>query len=113
MDKINKYQQAIIDYLDYYKEEMYSRDTSGVETQVVADKEKHHYQLVRLGWSDGRHVYYCPLHFDIKDGKVWVQLNNTEEMVGDELISRGVAKSDIVLGFHHESMRGYTGFAEA
>ena len=40
-------------------------------------------------------------------------MNNTETMVVDELMNRGVAKSDIVLTFHREDMRQFTGFSVA
>lgn len=40
-------------------------------------------------------------------------MNNTETMVADELMNRGIAKSDIVLAFHREDMRQFTGFAVA
>ncbi len=113
MDKIKKYQKTILDYLHEYAEDMYSRDKSGLETEIVVDKENHHYQLVRVGWSDDRFSHYCPLHFDIKDGKIWLQVNNTEELVAEELVKRGIPPSDIVLGFHHKEMRPYTGFAVA
>lgn len=113
MDKVKKYQSAIIDFMSSYAKEMYGQDPSGLETQVVIDEKNAHYLLIRVGWNGPRHLFYCPFHFDIKDGKVWVQVNNTEEMVGDELVKRGVPKTDIVLAFHPEDMRQYTGFAVA
>ena len=113
MDKVKKYQSAILDFLTSYAKEMYGNDPSGIETQVITDKEKHHYLLLRLGWSKQQHIHFCPFQFDIKKEKVWIQINNSEEMVADELINRGVPKSDIVLAFHREDMRQYTGFAVA
>lgn len=113
MDKIKKYESAIINFLSSYAEEMYAQDPSGLETQVVIDQKNAHYLLLRVGWSGSRHFFYCPLHFDIKNGKVWINVNNTEEMVGDELVKRGVPKTDIVLAFHPEDLRQYTGFAVA
>lgn len=112
MDTIKKYQTAILDFLNTYAEDRYAKDPSGIGTQVIADKENHHYQLIRFGWSEEKHVHYTPLHFNIKDEKVWIHLNQTEEMVGDELIKRGVPKSSIVLAFHPKELRIYTGFAE-
>lgn len=113
MDKIKKYEIAILDYLNSYAEDMYSNDPSEIDTVVIADKEKFHYQLIRLGWNNDQHIYYCPFHFNIHNGKAWIQINNTEEMVGDELIKRGIPKSDIVLAFHPKELRQYTGFAVA
>ncbi|MCB9263455.1 MAG: XisI protein [Lewinellaceae bacterium] len=62
-------------------------------------------------------LWRCPERkgrcFDIIDGKAWVQANNTEEMVGDDLIRRGVLREDIILGFQPEYARKYSGFGVA
>jgi len=113
MDKVKKYQIAILDFLNSYAKEVYDNDPSAIETQIIADKENHHYLLLRLGWSGHQHVHHCPFQFDIKNEKIWVQVNNSEEMIGDELIKRGVPKSAIVLAFYAQEMRQYTGFAVA
>ncbi|WP_416674646.1 element excision factor XisI family protein [Egbenema bharatensis] len=51
------------------------------------------------------------MHLDLRGEKVWIQWNGTEEKVADDLVNLGVAKQDIVLGFHPESMRKFTEFA--
>ena len=68
---------------------------------------------MRVGWENRKFHHYCLFHFDVIDGKIWIQANNTEEMVGDELMKRGVRQSDIVLGFQPEYAREHTGFAAA
>jgi hypothetical protein len=113
MDKIKKYELAIVDFLSAYATAAYGDDPSGLETQVVIDRENHHYLLVRVGWDGDRHLFYCPFHIDIKVGKVWINVNNTEEMVGDELVKRGIPKTEIVLAFHPQDKRKYTGFVVA
>ncbi|MEQ8538230.1 MAG: element excision factor XisI family protein [Coleofasciculus sp. D1-CHI-01] len=45
------------------------------------------------------------------NGKVWIQLNNTEAHLADELMKLGVNREDIVLGFHSPYMRQFTDFA--
>ncbi len=47
------------------------------------------------------------------DGKVWIQTDGTEDGVTDELMQAGIAKEDIVLGFHEPEIRKYTGFSVA
>lgn len=53
------------------------------------------------------------MHFDIIDGKIWVQQNMTEWEVGDMLEEQGVPKSDIVAGFLSPDLRTYTKYAVA
>lgn len=81
-------------------------------SQLVFDTEQHHYLLMNVGWIDERRNYGCVLHIDVSpDEKVWVQHNGTELQIADELIARGVAKEDIVLGFHSPYKRQFSGFA--
>lgn len=47
------------------------------------------------------------------DGKVWVQRDGTEDGIANELVQAGIAKEDIVLGFHKPAVRPYTGSAVA
>ncbi len=83
------------------------------EVQLICDMERHHYQVIHLGWTEeGQHrVYACIIHIDIKDGKVWIQRDGTEVGVANELVDLGVPKQDIVLGFHAPYKRPYTEFA--
>lgn len=85
---------------------------SQVETQVIFDKERDHYQLVHVGWKpNGHRNYGCVLHLDIKDGKIWIQHDGTEEGIANALVARGVPKQEIVLAFQPPSLRKYTEFA--
>ncbi|MGD1808165.1 XisI protein [Dapis sp. BLCC M126] len=74
---------------------------------------RNHYQLMRVGWKDLERIYYTVLHFDIKDGKIWLQHNATDIDVGQELMEMGVAQEDIVLGLHPPYKRLYTGYGIA
>ena len=51
------------------------------------------------------------MHFDIKDDKVWLQWNGTEEEVGERLVKMGIPQHDIVVGFHPPYIRKYTDYA--
>jgi XisI protein len=53
------------------------------------------------------------LHFDLRsDGKIWAQANWTDALAAQELVARGVAPKDIVLGFQAPENRKYTAYAE-
>ena len=84
----------------------------GVESQTIFDTKRDHYQLVSVGWDDGSHrVYGTVIHIDIKDGKIWIQWDGTENAIADELVEHGVPHSDIVLGYQSPFKRQYTDFA--
>ncbi len=111
MDKITKYQNAILHILSEYAKIKYA-NVNG-ENQLIADKENHRYQVITIGWEGDRFVHDCPMHFDIINGKIWVQRNMTEWEVGDMLEKMGVPKSDIVIGFLSPTMREFTDYAVA
>ncbi len=109
MADVEDYQAYIERIINRYGQ--YKPAYGDVEIQTIFDKENHHYQLVTVGWNDDRRIRGCVLHIDIKDGKIWIQHDGTEEGVANELVALGVPKEDIVLAFHAPYKRPYTGFA--
>lgn len=57
-----------------------------LETELIFDTERDHYQVVHVGFSNKRRVYGCVLHVDIKNGKIWIQHDGTEGGIADELV---------------------------
>jgi hypothetical protein len=109
--KLKQYQNCISTFLE---EEAAERNTPNISWEVVTDTKHHHYQLVETGWYNKRHIYRVLFHLQIKEtGKVWLLVNNTDILVAEELVKKGIAASDIVLGFQPEHLRQYTGFATA
>lgn len=87
---------------------------SSQEYQIIADTQRNHFQLVSLGWEKNRFFHYVILHLDIKpDGKIWLQINNTDADITLTLCEEGVPKTDIVLGSLSPHLRAYSGFAVA
>jgi len=110
MGKIERYQSAVSDLLKTYE-----RPDDTVETHIITDDQHHQYQLLRSWRTDSEALKLrIVLHFQIKpDGKVWILANWTEDDVAQSLVERGVAKSDIVLGFQPEYVRPHSGYAVA
>jgi hypothetical protein len=111
MDKIESYRHVIQSLLTAYAAVPIANGS--IDCYTVFDTEQDHYQVMNVGWDGHRRVYGCVLHLDIKKGKIWVEHNMTEMRVAQELVERGVAKEDIVLGFHAPEMRQYTGYGIA
>lgn len=111
MDKVEQYRQAVRKLLEQHRD-FWSGDDQ-IENQLFFDNDRDHYQLMSVGWNELERVYHTVLHFDIKDGKVWLQQNTTDIDVGQELIDMGVNKKDIVLGLHPPYKRPYTGYGVA
>ena len=113
-NKVEKHQNILTKYLESLAADYNAMPNIKLEYQAIADKERGHFQLVKLGWLDRQYVHMVLLHFDVKpDGKVWIQLYDTEKLVGQELMDLGIDKNDLVLGFKPAYMRPFTGFATA
>ncbi|MFN0213960.1 MAG: XisI protein [Saprospiraceae bacterium] len=114
MDKIKKYQDTIIKFLHFYNSESGgNRLDAPVKRRILIDRENNSFQLLSIGWN-GIHYIFSPMfHFDIIDGKVWMQCNNTEWEAVDFLMEHGVERQDIVLGFVSPEARAFSGFADA
>jgi len=111
MDRIEKFETAILTILKKYENIKYANVDGG--NQIIADKENRRYQVVTLGWQDESFVHHCPLHFEIIDNKIWIWQNMTEWDLGKMLEEQGIGKKEIVPGFLSPDSRVYAGYAEA
>jgi ketopantoate reductase len=82
-----------------------------VESEVIIDESKGHYELIERGWSKENRVHGCLMHVDIRNGKFWIEHDGTEYGIANELVDAGVPKEHIVLAFHAPDLRQYTEFA--
>lgn len=111
MDKLAQYRTCIETLLEQHSQ--HKTQDEEVENELFFDRDRDHYQLMRVGWKGLKRVYHTVLHFDIKDGKIWLQQNTTDIDVGQELQDMGIAKEDIILGLHPAYKRPYTGYGVA
>ncbi|NMG21706.1 XisI protein [Brasilonema bromeliae] len=110
MAKIEQYRQFVQSLLTKYAD---NTSNSDVEVQLIFDTERDHYQWMSVGWRQLDRIYRCIIHFDIKDGKIWIQQNLTEVDLAEELVLMGVPTEDIVPGLIAPYKRQYTGFSVA
>ncbi|MEQ8538651.1 MAG: XisI protein [Coleofasciculus sp. D1-CHI-01] len=109
MAKLDQYREIVQKLLQDYA--AFSRNDQEVETELIFDTTRDHYQLVHIGWQGERRIYGCILHLNIKDGKIWLQHNGTENDIAAELVEMGIPKSDIVIGFYSPFKRQFTEYA--
>jgi hypothetical protein len=109
MADLIRYSEIIQKLLEDYA--TLSSEDSTVATELIFDTVRDSYQLVHVGWHDDRRIYGCILHLDIRDGKIWLQHNGTENDIAAELVEMGVAKTDIVIGFLSPFKRQFTEYA--
>ena len=84
-----------------------------IDTEVIIDEAKGHYELMRSGWVNGRRIHGALIHVDIRGDKIWIQHDGTENGVANDLVAAGVPKDKIVLAFKSPELRKLTEFAVA
>lgn len=110
MDKLDLYRQLIQQSLEQRAKLRSKNDP--VESQTIFDPQSDRYLLINVGWKNSNtRIYGCVLHVDIRDGKIWVQHDGTEDAIADQLVTLGVPKQDIVLAYHAPYVRQYTEYA--
>jgi XisI protein len=111
MEKLEDYRQIIKSVLEPYTQIPYSH--GDLICKAIFDDNANSYLLMTLGWDRKTRVHGCLIHIDIIDNKIWVQRNETEDGITQELVAAGIPKEQIVLGFHPVDVRPYTGYAVA
>jgi XisI protein len=106
MDSVSQYRTAVRRVLSRYAD-LDSRGTTEADLRTFCafDDERGQYVVFRLGWSGQRRVKGIVLHLRIHDGKVWLEENGTDREIASDLAALGVPPRDIVIGFHHPSLR--------
>jgi hypothetical protein len=109
MDQLTRYREIARSIISEYTRHKVSH--GDIRTEGVIDPDLDHYQVNHVGWDGRRRVHGTVLHFDIIDGKFWIQYDGTDRPVVDELERAGVPKEDIVLAWHPSDVRPHTGYA--
>ncbi|MBD2580084.1 XisI protein [Oscillatoria sp. FACHB-1406] len=106
--KCDRYRQVVMQFLKQFVG--YSGDREEIETQQIFDLQTDRYLILSLGWRGQERVYVALIHLDIQDEKVWIQRNQTESQIEEELIALGIPQEDIVRGLIPPEYRVLAGF---
>jgi len=106
MDTLEHYRQCIEHVMRGYKAFRTSR--RGVETALIIDGERCQFLLLYMGWDGSRRVHHVAVHIELRGDKVWLQCDNTDLVVAEDLVAAGIPKGSIVLGFREPEVRQYT-----
>ena len=111
--KLDRYRVLIQQVLQSYAGLVNRSHKDEIEGITVFDEKQDHYFLHTIGWRDVERIWNTLIYVRIRDGKFWIEIDWTEEGIATDLVAAGVPKEDIVLAFHHPSVRPYTEFAVA
>lgn len=110
MEKINFYKDIIQEELTYQASKHPSNAPS-LEQQLIVDKERKHFLVMILGWHDYDYVHNCVFHVEVKSDMVYIHEDNTNIMLAERLIEKGIPKSSIIPAFMPSYERAIHAFA--
>jgi hypothetical protein len=113
MDKLTTYQKLVKETLTAMAMLINRQSAPGVVAECALDDERGQYLLLTVGWSGNKRVRGTTLYVRLRDGKLWIEEDWTEEGITAGLLKAGVPKEDIVLAFQPPQMRRLTEFAVA
>jgi hypothetical protein len=103
MDKVVKYKKIVRNFVEEVVSWGGHEEENGIENQLITDDEHGHYLYAGVGWEkDALRWFYANfIHVDVKpDGSVWIQHDGTDLKIAEKLVTQGIDKKDIVIGFH-------------
>jgi hypothetical protein len=111
MDTVETYRKIVLDTLRQYITIKYAY--GDIHNEALFDLQADRYIIMSVGWQGITRVHGCLIHIDIIQDKVWIQRDGTEGGVANELVSNGIPKDHIVLGYKEPEIRKFTDFAVA
>jgi hypothetical protein len=109
MDRVLELENLVIDVLGEYRD--YLNRGNGTPVQLIIDRDSKHYQLVMIGWESQKRHFGVLVHLCIKNGKVNLEYNGTEENFLAQLEERGAQKLELVVAFRSPLLRSMTEYA--
>ncbi len=113
MEKIIHYQNLIKQILTEYERISAQAPVPDIDEVLMFDDERKQYLWFNIGWKQGKRVKGISVYVRIKNEKIYIEEDWTEEGIATELLREGVPKEDIVLAFHDPETRKLTEFALA
>lgn len=111
MDKLTQYQNIIKQILTEYQRISSKVTVVDVDEVLMFDDERSQYLWFNIGWKQGKRVKGISVYIRIKNEKIYIEEDFTEEGIATELMRLNVPTSDIVLAFQPPEVRKYTEFA--
>lgn len=108
-DDVDKFRAAIRAVFDEWDE--LPLLPSNWYIQSVFDVERDRYALFIVDTEEEHTESRVLAYLNIRNGKIWMLNDNTEEGIAKRLLYNGISKSQIVLGFYPPELREMGDFA--
>ncbi len=108
-EKTERYRAIIIEILNSLAE-WWNNAPGDTKYKVIVDKDTGHLLMVSSGWYNDRFDYSVSFHFEIRDGKIRILQNNTDESLSKEFWKQGIPIKDIIIAWHSDFVRNMEGY---
>lgn len=113
MDRLSSYRNSIMKILTEYHDWVSNSSNLDRESCLVFDEVHDQYFWLLMGWEGKKKYRNIQVHIRIKNQKIYIEDDWTEEGIANELLRENIPKADIVLAFHDPETRKLTEFAVA
>ena len=113
MERMKVYADLVKRALDEYASAVERGINVNYDVIRLFDDERQQYMVMKLGWQGKQRFQHIPLHVALKDDKIWIEADWTEQGIATYFLNNGVPHERIVLGFQPPTMRPHTEFAVA
>ncbi|GAA6615190.1 XisI protein [Scytonema sp. NUACC26] len=110
MDRLKHHRKIVLELLTEYHQ-LNKKSGSTTESALTFDEVRDLYLLLLMGWQKDERIKSVIIHIRLKDNKIWIEEDWTEDGVATDLLHSGIAREEIVLAFHPPHVRQYTEFA--
>jgi len=111
MDKLAHYRSVIKKILTEYHQVFSAASPDYVEMLLAFDEQRDQYLWFQVGWTPTERIKGISVHIRIKNEKIYIEEDWTEEGMANELLRLGIPPEDIVLAFQPPDVRKFTEFA--
>jgi hypothetical protein len=109
METLEQYRKVVRELIE--KHAQLRPALGGIEYELNFNEAIDHYALLANGWNGPYRIEGHIIHVDIRNGKIWIQHDGTEEGIAEQLVAAGIPRDKIVLAYKSERMRRQTEFA--
>jgi len=108
-DELNRYREIVKRVVAPYADLKYAN--GDFYNQAVFDEKADRYLVISTGFDGYKRYHGCVVDIAIRNGKVWLEADNTDALIARELVDAGIPRSEIVPGFRHPAARVDTEYA--
>ena len=106
MDKLAKYRRIVKSIVEHYGK--FQSSVGNVETYSICDEKTDNYLVIDVGWLAFGRQHAMPIHIRIKENKVWVEWDGTDQEIVQQMIDAGIPQNDVILGFQQPEKTSFS-----